>query len=272
MRFYFLLITAFLVFNNLPQSAYSGGSDGSEVLGGNGGLGAKNGDSENFLDYFQKMLSGASDKNGDNKRAFNSEIPLDCKVTPQIDPDYLPLNQIQPTGNLLRKAGSPYRAKGYYVYIRGKIVDEDCLPVSNAVIESWQADSSGKYEGQYELKSEWDVLDKSFDKNFAYSGTAQTNNVGEFNFLTILPGVTGSKFSPHINLSIEHPDFKDVSTMMFFDGNPRNSIDRNLNDLDSEGRKLVIAQGKKIDPEGKYDGRVYDFLITLKGINKYRKY
>lgn len=203
---------------------------------------------------------------------FDPEIRLDCEATPTVDPSHMLMGRAKKSNNLIRKAGSARRANGQYIRIFGQVVDEDCTPVPNAIIMIWQADSAGKYEQEYTLKSQWDVRDKSYDKYFAYSGVAQTNNTGEFSFVTILPGIKTEGQAPHINMSIYHEGFEEINTMMFFNKHPRNRIDEKLTKIPQEKRELLIAKGRKLDPTGGVEGRIYTFNITMNGINKYKGY
>ncbi len=210
--------------------------------------------------------------NTNNESNSDSQMSLDCIVTPTIYPDHTSDAKIKESNNLIRKQGMVRRANGQYIRIIGKIVDEDCIPVANALVKIWQTDTAGKYEDDYKLESEWDVRDESYDKNFGYSGTAHTNNLGEFAFLSVLPIMTKDNMAPHINMKITHDDFKEISTMMFFDKHPKNNADKNLNRLKEEERELLLAKGVKIDPSNQVEGRVYRFMITLPGINKYEIY
>ena len=254
-----LLLTLIII---LPSFAMAGASDGSEILGKIIDPTEKKNIIKTIREIFKK----------ETEAPFNDEIALDCTVTPDVNPDHISLKEIGKSSNLIRKAGAARRANGQYIQVKGKVVDEDCLPISNATIKIWQADSTGKYAEEYELKSEWDVRDKNFDANFAYSGTAHTNNLGDFYFLTVLPAASKPDIAPHINLTIKHDDFQEKTTMMFFNKHPKNSNDINLNNIEKDKRRLLIAKGNKLDPSGNTGGREYVFQITLEGENKYRRY
>ncbi len=223
-----------------------------------------------------EVIAGADD-GLPKQEIVEKEITLErakmsCIVTPTIPTDNIPLKIINKSNNLVRKPGAARKAMGQYIKIAGKIVDEDCLPISNAVIQIWQADNAGKYLDEYDLKTEWNVQDKRYDKHFRYSGTAQTNNLGEYGFITILPGLTDDTSAPHINLNIRHSDFAELSTRIFFNKHPRNAKDFYLNKVESGKKTLVTAQGHKLDQQNRFEGRVYDLDVTLEGINKYRQY
>jgi protocatechuate 3,4-dioxygenase, beta subunit len=206
---------------------------------------------------------------------------MPCQITPTLFPSYLPKKTINKNGNLLRKEGSARRARGKYTQVTGKVVDEECVPIENAVIEIWQTDQAGKHEDEYELKTEWDVKDPDYDKNFAYTGTVQTNNLGEFSFLTVFPGVTegNQKQAPHLNIRVVLPGFEELKTRIYFAKHPKNDADRNLQSLAADSktgqvdvRDRVIAEGEPIDPSHNYEGRMYRHTLVLKGIDPYRQY
>ena len=199
-------------------------------------------------------------------------LKLSCDTTPAIRLSHVPLTPIKKSNNLIRKPGSAVRAEGQYIIISGQVVDRDCLPVSDAVINIWQTDTNGKYIEAYRTTGDWDVRDNDYDKNFAYSGSTQTNNLGEYNFITILPTPAVDELAPHINIHVKHPDFADLKTRIYFNRHPLNKADRDLKELDEEQKKLVIAKGKAIDPMEASKGRIYNYDITLEGINKFRRY
>ena len=206
---------------------------------------------------------------------------MPCPVTPGLKPSFIPDSPILKSGNLLRKPGLARRALGQYVEVTGRVLDERCVPIENAVIEIWQADHTGKNENDYVVSGVWDVKDPDYDKYFAYSGTAQTNNVGEFSFLTIFPGTSQEQKTqaPHINVRVIHPKFEPVTTRLYFAKHPRNDADEELLSLSANKktgqddlRNRVIMDGKSLDPTYKYEGRRYQQTITLQGIDPYRGY
>lgn len=199
---------------------------------------------------------------------------MPCQVTPTIEPSIVSKKPIHKNGNLLRKEGAVKRAMGQYMQLKGKVVDEQCTPIANAVIEIWQADNAGNYEDEYDLTSPWDVKDPNYDKNFAYSGTVQSNNVGEFSLLTILPGINENRKeeAPHLNIRVVHPDFSELQTRIYFDKHPKNIEDASLAKLSDSQRKNVTAIGKAIDPTHKLEGRIFYHRLVMQGIDPHREY
>jgi protocatechuate 3,4-dioxygenase beta subunit len=113
--------------------------------------------------------------------------------------------------------GSPFRDKiagpdeqGERIIVSGTVRKSDCqTPVRNALIEVWQTDAKGKYyysEDEYRLR-----------------GQLKADEKGRYQFSTIKPGRYRimSGFRPaHIHLKISHPDFKTVTTQLYFKGDP----------------------------------------------------
>lgn len=187
-------------------------------------------------------------------------VLLNCIETPEIyDLDARPKN-FSSSNNLRRKAGSPNSAIGELIHIVGRITDINCLPIQNAVVSVWHANSRGV--NHYDENIE----DNQLDPNFAGSGRFVVNNLGYYNFITIAPGKIGER-APHINFLVQHPDFPEFTTQMFFaDHNCDNCADPVLGDFVSNGlASLLITPFTYSDQVIK----TYTFNITLGGYNKF---
>ncbi|WP_353276111.1 protocatechuate 3,4-dioxygenase [Wolbachia endosymbiont (group A) of Pipizella viduata] len=187
-------------------------------------------------------------------------VLLNCIETPEIyDLDARPKN-FSSSNNLRRKAGSPNSATGELIHIVGRITDINCLPIQNAVVSIWHANSRGV--NHYDENIE----DNQLDPNFAGSGRFVVNNLGYYNFITIAPGKIGER-APHINFLVQHPDFPEFTTQMFFaDHNCDNCADPVLGDFVSNGLASLL-----ITPFT-YSNQViktYTFNITLGGYNTF---
>ena len=122
------------------------------------------------------------------------------------------------SNNLTRKAGSFKKAKGEPLYIKGKVTDAFGVPISNAKIKIWQTNSAGKYHSLLETYSTY------LDPNFIMSGEANTDNLGNYEFITIFPGFYDDR-APHINLMVSHDDFGIIETEFYFKNHPLNKTD-----------------------------------------------
>lgn len=209
--------------------------------------------------------------NNPNKQAKQNQLGLECDVTPSLKHSFVPLLDINKNANLYRKTGSAYIAKGVYTVIKGVVRDEECLPVTNALIEIWQTDSSGKYDKDYKVDTKWDIKDSDYDENFAYTGSARTNNFGQFSFLTIMPKARKRSVA-HLNIKVIHNKFEDLDTRLFFKDIPRNKMDKDLKNISSKKRKELIMSGKPLDETGRYFGLEYTKVITLRGIHAYKEH
>lgn len=188
----------------------------------------------------------------------------DCPLTPAVW-EIKSVPEIPKTNNLRRKTGSSEFAKGDFIVISGRIIDENCVPISEATVEIWQNNALG-----IDQLNQTD--DPHIDSNFLAAGTAITDNLGYYKFLTIFPGKGKENRVPHINFRVKHRDFLPLETEMFFENQLGNETDKPLNtDVSLSERNLLIAKAEKngIDLE---KGIKYVFDITLEGINKYKKY
>lgn len=177
-------------------------------------------------------------------------VLLNCIETPKIqDVDERPKN-FSSSNNLRRKPGSPYVASGKLIYITGRVTDVNCLPIQNAVVSIWHTSPQNS------------------DIHFVKSGRSITNNLGYYNFITIKPGIQAGR-ARHINFLVQHPDFAEFTTQMFFAGDDQQS---NCNDiilnklLDSGIASLLIIE--PISSKNK-NSKTYMFNISLNEQNKF---
>ena len=114
------------------------------------------------------------------------------------------------------------KAIGKRIKVYGKILDNKCKPVTNAILDIWQANSFGKYNHQADLSK------SRKDNDFYGYMRLQSNEKGEYNFHTILPG--SYKVSkdltrtPHIHFKVTN-NKKQLTTQMYFEGNEMNNKD-----------------------------------------------
>ncbi|WCR53016.1 MAG: Protocatechuate 3 [Wolbachia endosymbiont of Ctenocephalides orientis wCori] len=136
------------------------------------------------------------------------------------------------------------------------------MPIQNAVVSIWHANSNGV--NHYDE----DIEDMKIDPDFAGSGRFVVNNLGYYNFITIMPGKSDGR-APHINFLIQHPDFPEFKTQMFFAENSySNCADSALQDseLITNGlASLLIVPFTYNDQVVK----TYTFNITLDGYSKF---
>jgi len=129
-------------------------------------------------------------------------------------------------------------AKGERVWLTFRVLDGEGVPVPDAMIEVWQADSKGNYAQQ---DSRADVA------AFGGFGRLATAEDGSCTFETIRPGcVPGpgeTVQAPHINVSIfGRGILKRLSTRVYFAGEPENAADPVLGLVPENRRTTLLAQ------------------------------
>jgi protocatechuate 3,4-dioxygenase alpha subunit len=127
------------------------------------------------------------------------------------------------------------------VTIKGRVYDGDGKPVSDALIEIWQANSQGKYAHPE------DTQNKSIDPAFQGFGRIPTDDEGKFRFTTIKPGPApgpdGKAQAPHLAVSVfARGLLKRLVSRIYFPDESANSADYALNLVDKGRRETLIAK------------------------------
>jgi protocatechuate 3,4-dioxygenase, alpha subunit len=138
---------------------------------------------------------------------------------------------------------------GERIRIEGRVLDGDRKHIEDALIELWQADSSGRYHHPADSRVEI-PLDPAFN---GLGRCASDFKTGEFSFLTIKPGPvphpSGGMQAPHISLTIQargmlNPTF----TRIYFDDEPgANAADPVLQTVPEARRSTLIAERVESD-------------------------
>ncbi|MBI3680821.1 MAG: protocatechuate 3,4-dioxygenase subunit alpha [Acidobacteria bacterium] len=147
-------------------------------------------------------------------------------------------------------------AKGERIHLRCRVLDGDGAPVSDAMIELWQADSDGRYNHPE------DPRQKSHDPAFRGFGRLATNDEGVSVFETIKPGrvagLDGALQAPHINLSLFARGLLNrLVTRIYFAGDPANQEDTVLSLAPEDRRDTLLAH-----PDPQHTG-VWRFEVHL---------
>jgi protocatechuate 3,4-dioxygenase alpha subunit len=129
-------------------------------------------------------------------------------------------------------------AKGERVLLTFRVLDGDGVPVPDAMIEVWQADSEGNYANPQ---------NSTYGAAFRGFGRLATAEDGSCTFETIKPGcVPGpgeTVQAPHINVSIlGRGILKRLSTRVYFAGEPANAADPVLALVPEKRRVTLLAR------------------------------
>ncbi|HYH21287.1 MAG TPA: protocatechuate 3,4-dioxygenase subunit alpha [Azospirillum sp.] len=162
----------------------------------------------------------------------------------------------RPAWSDLRAGG----AQGAVIRVEGRVLDGDGAPVTDALIEIWQADAAGRYAHPE------DTRDGTADPNFSGFGRAATDGTGMYRFTTVRPGLVpgngNAMQAPHILVSVFARGLLDrLVTRIYFADEPANDTDPVLNAIgDPAVRRTLLAEREEMG------GVVtYRFDIVLQG-------
>lgn len=153
-------------------------------------------------------------------------------------------DEIHPLDNDLTKnsvkTGEPI---GERIIVTGRLLDDRGVPIPNALIEIWQANSTGRYHHHV------DQHDAPLDPNFHGAGRMLTDDDGVYRFTTIYPGAYpwrnhyNAWRSKHIHFSVSGVNFlQRLVTQMYFPGDPLLPLDPIYNSIpDGKARKQLIS-------------------------------
>jgi protocatechuate 3,4-dioxygenase alpha subunit len=128
------------------------------------------------------------------------------------------------------------------VWIRGRVLDGAGEPVTDAVVESWQADPDGRFDHPDDPRGA-----RPPSPGFRGFARSATNAGGEYAIHTVKPGQlpdgAGGLQAPHLAVSVLARGLLDrVVTRIYFADEPTaNAADDVLLSLDAAGRATLLA-------------------------------
>ncbi len=135
--------------------------------------------------------------------------------------------------------GSKKKPIGKTIYVHGKVSDKQGKPVERAVVEIWQTDNKGIYNHA------GDPRQADRDINFQFFGRSVTDKNGRYVFKTIKPAAYGVRDDwqrpPHIHFKVYRRGFEDLTTQLYFSGDPLNIKDGIYNNIPEKNRKNVTV-------------------------------
>lgn len=113
------------------------------------------------------------------------------------------------------RVGSPKRRSllepglpGTRLTLTGRVLTLSCQPVAGALLDFWQADSSGLYD----------------DHGYRLRGHQLADTTGRYLLQTILPGEYAGR-APHVHVKVQTPDGRVLTTQLYLPGAKRNQQD-----------------------------------------------
>lgn len=152
-------------------------------------------------------------------------------------------------------------ATGEKVRIEGRVLDGDGLPISDAMIEIWQADAQGRYAHPRDNRALPNTQFKGF-------GRSATDKDGVYSFDTIkpgpVPGPEGKAQAPHIVFAIfSRGMLRQVHTRLYFADEAATTSDPIMALVPPARRGTLIAH-----KEMREFLPVYRFDIRIQGENE----
>jgi catechol 1,2-dioxygenase len=145
------------------------------------------------------------------------------------------------------RAGAPQRTSlceanepGDPFALDGRVLDENCKPIANALVEVWHADASGEY----------DMLAPQKPRNpavYHMRAMLRSGKDGAFAFDTVVPGPYGQR-ARHIHFAFHADGYEPFITQSLFAGDPRiatDTIARKKNVVDPHPDKVRGRAGKR---------------------------
>jgi protocatechuate 3,4-dioxygenase alpha subunit len=130
---------------------------------------------------------------------------------------------------------------GQHFKIEGRVLDGDGRPVTDALVEIWQANAHGKYAHPE------DTHEAPLTSGFRGFGRVPTDADGRYRFFTIKPGpvadLQGRLQAPHLLASVFMRGLlKRLVTRVYFPDEPRNAADPVLRLVPAERRGTLVAR------------------------------
>ena len=138
------------------------------------------------------------------------------------------------------KEGAPFKQKlsegveGERLIITGKVMDMRCQPIQDAILDVWQANSTGEYDNE----------------GFNLRGKVKTDTDGKYVIDTIVPKeyVAGDINRPsHIHLKVGAPNQPTLTTQLYFEGVPY------LTDREDKSLIMKVTDEKNVTKKAKFD-------------------
>ncbi|MBO9409199.1 protocatechuate 3,4-dioxygenase subunit beta [Shimia sp. R9_1] len=155
---------------------------------------------------------------------------------------------------------------GERIILHGRVLDENARPVSNTLVEIWQANAGGRYRHKN------DRYLASLDPNFGGCGRTLTDENGHYAFRTLKPGAypwrnwVNSWRPSHIHLSVFGTGFAQrLVTQCYFEGDPLIAKCPIVNAVpDPEAIEQLIAP-LDLNAAIPFDCLAYKFDVVLRG-------
>lgn len=138
----------------------------------------------------------------------SANAKLQCTPSKFVVDNYEP-ETFPNTNNLLRAAGAHPIICGTKIIMRGKLLDRNCVPISDAKISIWQKACDGKYPYtplRHGINKK--LINLKSASTFLGAGSTTTDNKGEFYFISTI----SQSNHQYVNVKVTHPLLKEFYT------------------------------------------------------------
>lgn len=213
------------------------------------------------------LTSSFGCNNANSETAQAGGDPTNCNVTPDqtIGPFYPHIKNGDGDVDLTRIQGKEGQAEGSVILVRGRILDENCQPIENVLVEIWQANHHGRYSHEGDAANPLPL-----DPNFEGWGEMTTGTDGSYGFKTIKPAAyffgdpekPEDWRTPHIHFRVSRRGYHEIVTQMYFEGEERNEMDTIIAELPENERGQFI-----LSPASEEGGiPLFNFNLTLQKV------
>ncbi len=160
----------------------------------------------------------------------------------QTEGPYYPPNLPLDTDNdLLVINGNITPAVGIILYLSGTVFDSGGSPVRDAHVEIWHADNTGSYIHPSSMGY------ATRDQNFQGFGRFLTGSAGQYVFRTVKPGLYTGR-TRHIHMKVKVTGRPDLTTQVYFDGEPQNATDMVLQGIQNAQQRAAVITPFSVIP------------------------
>ena len=155
---------------------------------------------------------------------------------------------------------------GERIILHGRVLDENARPVSNTLVEIWQANAGGRY------RHKKDTYLAPIDPNFGGCGRTLTDENGYFFFRTVKPGaypwrnMVNNWRPAHIHVSVFGSGFvQRLITQCYFEGDPLIPICPIVQTIPDTDAIEQLTAKLDLNATIPLDSIAYKFDIVLRG-------
>lgn len=156
-------------------------------------------------------------------------------------------------------------AVGQRILVTGQVLDQDARPVSNSLVEVWQANAAGRYR---HTQDRWPA---PLDPHFSGLGRTMTDGQGRYSFLTVRPGAYpwrnhDNAWRPaHLHFSLFGRAFvQRLVTQMYFPDDPLRALDPIYQAVPAAARERLVSRYDHASTQPEW-ALAYRFDIVLRG-------